>query len=88
VGGDVLNFSRQALLAESESTGFRPEILERVFHLTHELSQNNPGLQATDLFSWGIFRKHERQDDEWYSFFSEWIIFEDEYLPRNTEDGP
>ena len=39
-------------------------------------------------FSWGIFRKHERQDDEWYSFFSEWIIFEDEYLPRNTEDGP
>jgi predicted nucleotidyltransferase component of viral defense system len=33
VGGDVLNFSREALLAESESTGFRPEILEKVFHL-------------------------------------------------------
>ena len=56
--------------------------------ITHELSQNNPGLQAANLFCWGIFRKHEREHDEWYSFFSEWIIFEDEYLPRNDEDGP
>ncbi|MGC8604706.1 MAG: DUF3800 domain-containing protein [Desulfomonilaceae bacterium] len=62
--------------------------VETPLFITHELSQNNPGLQAADLFSWGIFRKHEREDDEWYSFFSEWIIFEDEYLPRNDEDGP
>jgi predicted nucleotidyltransferase component of viral defense system len=33
VGGDPLNFSKELLLAESESTGFRPEILEKVFHL-------------------------------------------------------
>ncbi len=28
-----MKFSRELLLAESESTGFRPEILEKVFHL-------------------------------------------------------
>jgi hypothetical protein len=62
--------------------------VETPLFITHELSHNNPGLQAADLFSWGIFRKYERQDEEWYSFFSEWIIFEDEYLPINNEDGP
>jgi hypothetical protein len=62
--------------------------METPLFITHELSHNNPGLQAADLFSWGIFRKYERRDDEWYSLFSEWIIFEDEYLPGNNEDGP
>lgn len=33
MGGDFLKFSKEILLAESESTGFRPEILEKVFHL-------------------------------------------------------
>ena len=28
-----MKFSKELLLAESESTGFRPEILEKVFHL-------------------------------------------------------
>ena len=29
VGGNLLKFPREFLLAESESTGFRPEILEK-----------------------------------------------------------
>lgn len=33
MGGNLLKFSREFLLAESESTGFRQEILEKVFHL-------------------------------------------------------
>ena len=33
MGGDLLKFSRELLLAESEFTEFRPEILEKVFHL-------------------------------------------------------
>ena len=33
MGGDLLKFSKELLLAESESTGFRPEILEKVFHI-------------------------------------------------------
>lgn len=33
MGGDLLKFSKGLLLAESESTGFRPEILDKVFHV-------------------------------------------------------
>jgi hypothetical protein len=29
VGGDLLKFSKELLLAEAESAGFRPEILEK-----------------------------------------------------------
>lgn len=36
-----MKFSKEALLAESESTGFRPEILEKVFHLVELLSAFN-----------------------------------------------
>jgi len=37
-------------------------------------------LQATDLFSWGIFRKYSKKDTEWYQIFSEQKIkFEDFY---------
>jgi len=33
MGGDALRFSRERILAESASTGFRPEVLEKVAHL-------------------------------------------------------
>jgi hypothetical protein len=49
-------------------------------NIYHESSQDNPGLQAVDLFSWGIFRKYESQDLEWYRNFSGKIAFETEYL--------
>ena len=46
----------------------------------HHSSQENPGLQAADLFSWGIFRKYERGDQEWYGVFREKIQYDDRYL--------
>lgn len=46
----------------------------------HHRSQENLGLQATDLFSWGIFRKYERSDLEWFTVFEEKIRYEDRYL--------
>lgn len=49
-------------------------------YITHELSQNNPGLQAVDLFCWGLFRKYEWDDAAWYQIFNPVIAFEDEYL--------
>lgn len=49
-------------------------------YITHELSQNNPGLQAVDLFCWGLFRKYEMDDAAWYQLFQPAIAFEDEYL--------
>jgi hypothetical protein len=49
-------------------------------YITHELSQNNPGLQAVDLFCWGLFRKYEWDDTSWYQIFQPVIAFEDAYL--------
>lgn len=39
------------------------------------------GLQAVDLFSWGIFRKYENGDYGWYTIYWHKIRFETEYLP-------
>lgn len=49
-------------------------------NIYHERSQDNPGLQAVDLFCWGIFRKYERGDNSWYQRFADKVTFETEYL--------
>ncbi len=46
----------------------------------HHISHENLGLQAGDLFSWGIFRKYEREDLEWFDVFKEKIRYDDRYL--------
>ena len=48
--------------------------------IEHLNSHEAPGLQAVDLFCWGIGRKYTRQDTQWYDCFAEKIRFEDEYL--------
>ena len=48
-----------------------------IFHL-HSFQTYE--LQAVDLFSWGIFRKFEFNDLEWYNCFSNKIDCELEYL--------
>lgn len=50
-------------------------------NIYHESSQENPGLQAVDLFCWGIYRKYEMKDMEWYQEYREKVAFETEYLP-------
>lgn len=47
----------------------------------HKSSEEEPGIQAVDMFCWGIFRKYERKDEEWYQVFKDKIEFEDIYLP-------
>lgn len=46
-------------------------------HLSHEYLQ----LQAVDLFAWGIFRKHEKNDREWFDIFKDKIRYDEVYLP-------
>jgi hypothetical protein len=46
----------------------------------HERSHENPGLQAVDLFCWGVFRKYEHGDYAWYREYGSRIGFETEYL--------
>ncbi len=38
------------------------------------------GLQAVDVFSWGIFRKYERKDKEWFDIFREKVKYDSVYL--------
>ncbi len=49
-------------------------------YIYHERSQENPGLQAVDMFCWGIFRKYEYRDYRWYKEFGKMIAYESEYL--------
>lgn len=48
--------------------------------ISHEDSKTNTGLQAVDAFCWGIYRKYEHGDIEWYQHFADKIAFETEYL--------
>jgi hypothetical protein len=56
----------------------------------HEHSHENAGLQVVDLFCWGVFRKYEHNDIEWYREYSSRIAFETEYLKDagNKKGGP
>ena len=49
-------------------------------NIYHERSHDNEGLQAVDLFCWGIFRKYEEGDSAWYNIYRKEIVFETEYL--------
>jgi hypothetical protein len=49
--------------------------------IDHLNSQVVPGLQAVDLFCWGIFRKYERGDARWFDVFStEKVRFDEIFL--------
>jgi len=63
---------------ENQLQGLLP--LDVPLFITHEFSHNNPGLQAVDLFCWGIYRKHEVCDEEWYRVYQSTIAYEGEYL--------
>lgn len=46
----------------------------------HWLSHENFGLQAADLFCWGVFQKYERQSEIWREVFAEKIRFDEQFL--------
>lgn len=54
--------------------------LDVPLNIYHEHSHENAGLQAVDLFCWGVFRKYEHGDYGWYREYGERIRFETEYL--------
>ena len=49
-------------------------------YIYHERSHDNAGLQAVDMFCWGIYRKYEEKDTSWYDVYRKDIAFETEYL--------
>lgn len=54
-------------------------------HISHEDSTASSGLQAVDLFCWGVYRKYEHSDIEWYQHYGNKIVFETEYLGNDQE---
>ena len=55
--------------------------LETNIYITHENSQENAGLQAVDMFCWGIQRKANSKDDKWYSAFKGHVSRYINFLP-------
>lgn len=49
-------------------------------NIDHHSSHESLGLQAADLFSWGIFRKYERKDTEWFMCFKERVRYDEVFL--------
>ena len=49
--------------------------------IIHVNSQESPGLQAADMFAWGIFRKYEKADMEWFNVFKARVCLDKLYLP-------
>ena len=45
----------------------------------HSFSHEDKLLQAVDLFAWGLYRKYEVGDAEWYEVFKEKVAFERVY---------
>ncbi len=91
-----LNSARQRVMLILDKSKSKPEIADfnsYVFRqlqgklnpkipldIMHKLSHEMLGLQVVDLFAWGIFRKHEKQDDRWFTVFREKVAFNDVYL--------
>ncbi len=49
-------------------------------NIEHADSCADKCLNVADLFSWGVFRRHERKDTRWYGLFSEKIKSDQIYL--------
>lgn len=56
-----------------------PRIPLDIYHWT---SHENMGLQAVDSFSWGMFRKYEKKDCEWFDIFKGKVRYDSVYLPE------
>lgn len=54
---------------------------EKILNIEHLNSEKNAGLQAADMFCYGIARKYEHDDVSWYSLFMDRIKREVIYRP-------
>ncbi len=64
---------------ENQLLSFLP--LNCLFYSYHKDSKEHPGLQAVDLFCWGIYRKYIMNDVSWYNCYQKYIKYETIYLP-------
>lgn len=69
---DFNNYIRRALEAR-----INPKVPLDVYHWD---SKTTHGLQAVDMFAWGIFQKYERHHQDWFNIFKDKIVFNEPYL--------
>lgn len=50
--------------------------LETKFYISHDKSEKHKGIQAADMFCYGIARKYELADRSWYNLFENKIAVE------------
>lgn len=53
--------------------------LQTKLYISHDDSEKHKGIQAVDMFCYGIARKYERQDESWYNLFKDKIKVECEF---------
>lgn len=49
-------------------------------NIHHRDSCQDTGLSAVDLFCWGIYRRYEKGDCEWYSVYQDKVLLDEQYL--------
>ncbi|OPY65607.1 MAG: hypothetical protein A4E57_03120 [Syntrophorhabdaceae bacterium PtaU1.Bin034] len=73
---EILNFNKY--IQSQLEARIQPTI---PFDINHLDSCNNCGLQAVDMFSYGVFQGYERRKWEWFNIFKEKVAFYTVYLP-------
>ena len=53
--------------------------LKTKFYIAHDKSEKHKGIQAVDMFCYGVARKYEFQDESWYGLFKDKIKIECEF---------
>ena len=55
--------------------------LDALLQIDHLSSEENAGLQAVDLFCWGISRKDNFNEIDWFNYYRDKVRFDTIYLP-------
>lgn len=53
--------------------------LKTKLYISHDSSNKHKGIQAVDMFCYGIARKYELNDHRWYSLFKDKVVMECEF---------
>jgi hypothetical protein len=82
-------------MTKFEIKGFNDSVIRQLqsrinpkvpLNIRHRASHEVEGLQAADLFAWGVHRKHEQKDTEWFDFFSSKLCCDQIYAEyKNNE---
>lgn len=72
---EIADFNRS--IREQFAAKIKPNIL---INIQHRKSHETHGLQACDLFSYGIFLAYERSKNEWLELFKNKVLLDEIYL--------